>query len=151
MPKLNLLRAEICDDIEVEEFIDVISDNCTQEGTIYLTKDALLPPGSINYFGNGCAIEARSHQQSETDTIWSEFFLHTQAQEFLKITIRFAVDEEGNLDKQELYFTDDLTEDEEEEFEYDNCGEGVSDPRHNGHWAEWLTDMGINKNPYEDE
>ena len=76
---------------------------------------------------------------------------YTQAQEFLKITIRFAVDEEGNLDKQELYFTDDLTEDEEEEFEYDNCGEGVSDPRHNGHWAEWLTDMGINKDPYEDE
>ena len=109
MPKLNLLQTEICDDIEVEEFIDVISDNCTQEGSVFLTKDALLPPGSINYFGNGCAIEARSHQQSEADTIWSEFFLHTQAQEFLKITIRFAVDEEGNLDMQEFYFTDDLS------------------------------------------
>jgi len=34
MPKLNLLQTEICDDIEVEEFIDVISDNCTQEGAV---------------------------------------------------------------------------------------------------------------------
>ena len=44
MPKLNLLQTEICDDIEVEEFIDVISDNCTQEGSVFLTKDALLDP-----------------------------------------------------------------------------------------------------------
>ena len=91
-----------------------------------------------------------STEISEMDTIRSEFFLHTQAQEFLKITIRFAVDEEGNLDKQELYFTDDLTEDEEEEFEYYNYGEGDNDPRHNGHWAEWLIDMGINDDPHED-
>ena len=97
--KLNLYEAETED---YEEFRDVLTDNAT-------LKDKLLPIGESNSFGNLCSLEAISHSEinnydkdnkflltmldmhdiklEDAKLIQSKYYLHTQAEDHIKIDI----------------------------------------------------------------
>jgi len=139
---MNTLNLMDVDSMEMEEFRDVISDNTG-------TDSGLIPEGETRSFGNGCRLEAVEHKMLEPLKMQSDFLLHTQAEENVKIRIIWEIDDEeymhvsGNYSPVEMYF-------EDNEIGFFDDGPN-SDPRDNSHWEEWLVDFGINEDPYDDE
>ena len=130
MENLNLMTIYEGD---IEEFVDVISDNVRINGE-------LLSAGSKIEFGNSCSLVGVSHQQIDDVKLLSKFLLHMQAENNIKIKILWDTEDEDSI--LEFYFEDNG------EGPFDE-GPNV-DPTFNSHWDEFLVDLGIKTDPYED-
>ena len=167
--KLNLYEI---DDMDVEEFRDVIYDNFDMK--------ALKNKGQIIYFGNHCALEAVSHtvipsnnldgnfkdylndqefEAKNVEFVLSKLYLHTQAYEYLKIDVISCIIlstdnvayEIGENLPVALYYEegdDDYYKEPDKDWEKNtkkyNKENSNFDPRQNEYWDEWLVDFGIN-------
>jgi hypothetical protein len=166
--KLNLYEI---DDMDVEEFRDVIYDNFDMK--------ALKNKGQSIYFGNECELEAVSHNVIPSNNLDSEFkdylndqefeaknvefvhsklYLHTQAYEYLKIDVISCIIlstdnvayEIGENLPVALYYEegdDDYYKEPDKDWEKNtkkyNKENSNFDPRQNEYWDEWLVDFGI--------
>ena len=161
------------DDMEIEEFRDLISDLTSYKQFLKL--------GYVGHFGNGCALETVSHNPISLDDIDDEFFkhitshedrlsrndiqlthskfyLHTQALEFQKIDLINCNQEKLDDCLPEfpicLYYEgDDDYYYREKDLDWEINKKRVYgpddtppnyDPRQNGHWEEWLKDLFAN-------
>ena len=121
------------DDLEI--FRDTISDHC-----FFGAKP--LPPGMKNYFGNLCCLEGISHEPEGNNKIRSKFYLHTQAEDNLKIEILW--DYQPDILEPSSYDYASYTE-----FFFEDNGKGPFDegpnfdPRENSNWDEIFEDMQI--------
>lgn len=143
-----------------EDFRDHIADHSIQESK-------LIPAGKTSFLGNRCELEVLSHRHIDVTSqsaelkqaiseyeefnavevvkcIHSKYFLHTQAEQNIKIDI-FWFDGRGEYDQFDpwaMYFEDN--------------GEGPFDegpnfiPNHNANWDEILYDLGLGPDPFED-
>ena len=162
------------DDMEVEEFRDLISDLTSYKQFLKL--------GYIGYFGNECAIETVSHNPISLDDIddeflkyisshyeneisvndihltHSKFYLHTQALEFQKIDLincnQEKLDDYVKIIPLCMYYEgDDDYYYREKDLDWEINKKRVYspddtppnyDPRQNGYWEEWLKDLFAN-------
>lgn len=118
---------------EVEDFRDTLTDNA-------VAATGLPMAGTVIEFGNGCALQALSHEYGQAPLVTSTYLLHTQAERGIKITIVWEEEEPGlqnpdNYMPLELYFEDTGT------GPYDDGPN--QDPRESSNWEEWLTDLGV--------
>ena len=139
MNTLNLMHV---DSMEMEEFRDVISDNA-------VIDSGPVPQGETRSFGNGCRMEAVEHKMLEPLKMQSDYLLHTQAEENIKIRIIWEIEDEECMHISDCYFPAEIYFEDNGAGSFDN-GPNF-DPTHNGHWEEWLVDFGINEDSYDDE
>lgn len=156
--RLNLYSDEF-----YEDFRDVLTDHAVD------ATYALQKPGAISHFGNECSLEmlrsdaidiAQNREfMSELIEPWgweisavqlthSSLHLNMQAEEKIKIDIIWSVE---------------ANDDPDQPFEYspiavffEDNGQGPFDdgpnfdPMDNANWAEFLHDMGVGPDPFED-
>tara|TARA_A100001015_G_C14928022_1_gene687285 strand:+ start:881 stop:1378 length:498 start_codon:yes stop_codon:yes gene_type:complete len=152
--KLNLYELEDMDD---EEFRDVLTDNA-------LLNYKLLPVGESNTFGNDCSLEAISHSEindydkdnkfllsmlekdrinpESANLVHSKYYLHTQAEDHIKIDIIWHTTLDVVNDIKEYNILGVYFENKEED------GSPNYRPSNSPYWEEWLVDFGINEDPY---
>jgi len=162
------------DDMEIEEFRDLISDLTSYKQFLKL--------GYIGYFGNECAIETVSHNPislydiddeflkyisshyeneisvNDIHLTHSKFYLHTQALEFQKIDLincnQEKLDDYVKIIPLCMYYEgDDDYYYREKDLDWEINKKRVYspddtppnyDPRQNGYWEEWLKDLFAN-------
>ena len=128
--KVDLKRVDCAD---VEEFCDTLTDNA-------VIMTGLPPAGTEIEFGNGCALQVLAHEHGQAPRLTSTYFLNTQAERGIKITIVWEEEEPGlqnpgNYMPLEVYFEDTGT------GPFDDGPN--QDPRDSSNWEEWLTDFGV--------
>ena len=120
-------------DEDIETFRDIITDNV-------FIKGKLLKRGEKKTFGNMCILEGINNANEGDDKVRSNFLLHTQAEDNIKIQILWdysPVEDQPSEYDYETY----------SEFFFEDAGKGPFDegpnidPRNNSNWEEILTDM----------
>ena len=120
-------------DEDIETFRDIITDNVFINGE-------LLKNGEKKSFGNMCILEGVNNSKEGDDKVRSNFLLHTQAEDSIKIQILWdysPVEDQPSEYDYETY----------SEFFFEDTGKGPFDegpnidPRNNSNWEEILTDM----------
>ena len=120
-------------DEDIETFRDIITDNV-------FIKGKLLKRGEKKTFGNMCILEGVNNSKEGDDKVRSNFLLHTQAEDNIKIQILWDYSPVGNQPSEYDYET-------YSEFFFEDTGKGPFDegpnldPRNNSNWEEILTDM----------
>ena len=120
-------------DEDIETFRDIITDNV-------FTKGELLKKGEKKSFGNMCVLEGVNNSKEGNDKVRSNFLLHTQAEDNIKIQILWDYYPVGDQPSEYDYET-------YSEFFFEDTGKGPFDegpnidPRNNSNWEEILTDM----------
>ena len=120
-------------DEDIETFRDIITDNV-------FIKGELLKKGKKKSFGNMCILEGVNNSKEGDDKVRSNFLLHTQAEDNIKIQILWDYSPIGDQPSEYDYET-------YSEFFFEDSGKGPFDegpnldPRNNSNWEEILTDM----------
>ena len=120
-------------DEDVETFRHIITDNV-------FIKGKLLKKGEKKSFGNMCILEGVNNTNESDDKVRSNFLLHTQAEDNMKIQILWDYSPIGDQPSEYDYET-------YSEFFFEDSGKGPFDegpnldPRNNSNWEEILTDM----------
>ena len=120
-------------DEDIETFRDIITDNV-------FIKGELLKKGEKKSFGNMCILEGVNNSKEGDDKVRSNFLLHTQAEDNIKIQILWDYAPVGDQPSEYDYET-------YSEFFFKDTGKGPFDegpnidPRNNSNWEEILTDM----------
>ena len=120
-------------DEDIETFRDIITDNV-------FIKGKLLKRGEKKTFGNMCILEGVNNSKEGDDKVRSNFLLHTQAEDNIKIQILWDYSPVGDQPSEYDYET-------YSEFFFEDTGKGPFDegpnldPRNNSNWEEILTDM----------
>ena len=120
-------------DEDIETFRDIITDNV-------FIKGKLLKKGEKKSFGNMCILEGVNNTNESDDKVRSNFLLHTQAEDNMKIQILWDYSPIGDQPSEYDYET-------YSEFFFEDSGKGPFDegpnldPRNNSNWEEILTDM----------
>ena len=120
-------------DEDIETFRDIITDNV-------FIKGELLKKGEKKSFGNMCVLEGVNNSKEGNDKVRSNFLLHTQAEDNIKIQILWDYYPVGDQPSEYDYET-------YSEFFFEDTGKGPFDegpnidPRNNSNWEEILTDM----------
>jgi len=120
-------------DEDIETFRDIITDNV-------FIKGELLKKGEKKSFGNMCILEGVNNSKEGDDKVRSNFLLHTQAEDNIKIQILWDYYPVGDQPSEYDYET-------YSEFFFEDTGKGPFDegpnidPRNNSNWEEILTDM----------
>ena len=120
-------------DEDVETFRHIITDNV-------FIKGKLLKKGEKKSFGNMCILEGVNNTNESDDKVRSNFLLHTQAEDNMKIQILWDYSPIGDQPSEYDYET-------YSEFFFEDTGKGPFDegpnldPRNNSNWEEILTDM----------
>ena len=120
-------------DEDIETFRDIITDNVFINGE-------LLKKGEKKSFGNMCILEGVNNSKEGHDKVRSNFLLHTQAEDSIKIQILWDYSSVGGQPSEYDYET-------YSEFFFEDTGKGPFDegpnldPRNNSNWEEILTDM----------
>ncbi len=120
-------------DEDIETFRDIITDNV-------FIKGELLKKGEKKSFGNMCILEGVNNSKEGDDKVRSNFLLHTQAEDNIKIQILWDYAPVGDQPSEYDYET-------YSEFFFEDTGKGPFDegpnidPRNNSNWEEILTDM----------
>ena len=120
-------------DEDIETFRDIITDNV-------FIKGKLLKKGEKKSFGNMCILEGVNNTNESDDKVRSNFLLHTQAEDNIKIQILWDYSPIGDQPSEYDYET-------YSEFFFEDTGKGPFDegpnldPRNNSNWEEILTDM----------
>lgn len=120
-------------DEDIETFRDIITDNV-------FIKGELLKKGEKKSFGNMCILEGVNNSKEGDDKVRSNFLLHTQAEDNIKIQILWDYSPVGDQPSEYDYET-------YSEFFFEDTGKGPFDegpnidPRNNSNWEEILTDM----------
>ena len=120
-------------DNDIETFRDIITDNVFIEGE-------LLKEGEKKSFGNMCILEGVNNMKEGDDKVRSNFLLHTQAEDNIKIQVLWDYSPVGDQPSEYDYET-------YSEFFFEDTGKGPFDegpnidPRNNSNWEEILTDM----------
>ena len=120
-------------DEDIETFRDIITDNV-------FIKGELLKKGEKKSFGNMCILEGVNNSKEGDDKVRSNFLLHTQAEDNIKIQILWDYTPVGDQPSEYDYET-------YSEFFFEDTGKGPFDegpnidPRNNSNWEEILTDM----------
>lgn len=120
-------------DEDIETFRDIVTDNV-------FIKGELLKKGEKKSFGNMCIVEGVNNTKEGDDKVRSNFLLHTQAEDNIKIQILWEYSPVGDQPSEYDYET-------YSEFFFEDTGKGPFDegpnldPRSNSNWEEILTDM----------
>ena len=120
-------------DEDIETFRDIITDNV-------FIKGELLKKGEKKSFGNMCVLEGVNNSKEGNDKVRSNFLLHTQAEDNIKIQVLWDYSPVGDEPSEYDYET-------YSEFFFEDTGKGPFDegpnldPRNNSNWEEILTDM----------
>ena len=120
-------------DEDIETFRDIITDNV-------FIKGELLKKGEKKSFGNMCILEGVNNTKEGHNKVRSNFLLHTQAEDNIKIQILWDYSPVGDQPSEYDYET-------YSEFFFEDTGKGPFDegpnidPRNNSNWEEILTDM----------
>ena len=120
-------------DEDIETFRDIVTDNV-------FIKGELLKKGEKKSFGNMCILEGVNNSKEGDDKVRSNFLLHTQAEDNIKIQILWEYSPVGDQPSEYDYET-------YSEFFFEDTGKGPFDegpnldPRSNSNWEEILTDM----------
>ena len=120
-------------DEDIETFRDIITDNV-------FIKGELLKKGEKKSFGNMCILEGVNNSKEGDDKVRSNFLLHTQAEDNIKIQVLWDYSPVGDQPSEYDYET-------YSEFFFEDTGKGPFDegpnldPRNNSNWEEILTDM----------
>ena len=120
-------------DEDIETFRDIITDNV-------FIKGKLLKRGEKKTFGNMCILEGVNNTNEGDDKVRSNFLLHTQAEDNIKIQILWDYSPVGDQPSEYDYET-------YSKFFFEDTGKGPFDegpnidPRNNSNWEEILTDM----------
>ena len=146
------------DDVDYEEFRDVLTDNATLNGK-------LIPVGEPNSFGNLCSLEAVSHSEindydknnkfllkmldmhdiklEDAKLMQSKYYLHTQAEDYIKIDIVWETSRAQDVS--DYYIIGVYLECKGMQID---GASPVYDPCESGYWDEWLVDFGIKEAPH---
>ena len=120
-------------DEDIETFRDIVTDNV-------FIKGELLKKGEKKSFGNMCILEGVNNSKEGDNKVRSNFLLHTQAEDNIKIQILWEYSPVGDQPSEYDYET-------YSEFFFEDTGKGPFDegpnldPRSNSNWEEILTDM----------
>lgn len=128
------------DDLEI--FRDLITDNAFSDPKAdeMPWSGELLGPGMKKYFGNFCCLEGVSHAAEGDDKVRSKFFLHTQAEDNLKIEILWNY--KPSSSEPSIYDYESYSE-----FFFEDNGKGPFDdgpnydPREHANWDEIFEDL----------
>ena len=153
--KLNLYEV---DDVDYEEFRDVLTDNATLNGK-------LIPVGESNSFGNLCSLEAISHSEindydkdnkflltlldmhdiklEDAKLIHCKYYLHTQAEDHIKIDIVWETSRAQDVSDYNILGV--YLECKGKQMDGNSA---VYDPYESGYWDEWLVDFGIKEDTH---
>ena len=138
MNTFNLMQV---DSAEIEKFRDVIADGA-------VTDSGPLPAGEAEWIGN-CRIEAVEHKMLDPLKMQSDYLFHSQAIENIKIQIIWKIEKKELVHRSNCYFPIEMFFEDDGDGPFDDGPNW--DPRDNSYWEEWLIDLEINEDPYEDE